>query len=240
MSCPAQMQVQAEIESLVSPTPNIMVDGISRAPISAQYGAGPHPAATPPPPSGGAGGGGWGDQPSYRPDMGYGGGGGYVYSGQGQGYSQGQDSRPTRGLDAVKPAWMTQSIGGDRIDAGAASEAASRDPSHFHDFWQYASYYGENAARAYYLQWSPPAGSRPPPGMIIPPDSNDGRTGPITGSGAEDMASKEAWERYEREMEEWNRLYGDGSGGSSVGSGSVSNGYGHAPDDQHSSKRGRY
>ena len=122
---------------------------------------------------------------------------------------------------------MTQSIGGDRIDTGAASEAASRDPSHFHDFWQYASYYGESAARSYYQQWSPPVGMRPPPGMVIP--SDDKRNGKNRVD-SEYLATREAWQKYERDMEEWNRLYGGGA----------SNGHRSSSDDQHASKRGRY
>lgn len=35
-------------------------------------------------------------------------------------------------------------------------------------FWQYAVYYGEAAARLYYGAWSPPEGTKPPEGYIIP------------------------------------------------------------------------
>ena len=219
------MQVKAEIESLVSPTPNIVVDGISRAPISAQYGAAPpQPASSPPPPSPGLGAsGGWNDYPSYRPaDVSY--GGGYNHQG-GRGY--GRDSRPARGLDAVKPAWMTQGVGGGDPAVNPSGGVPRDDPARFHDFWQYASYYGESAARSYYQQWSPPVGMRPPPGMVIP--SDDKRNGKNRVD-SEYLATREAWQKYERDMEEWNRLYGGGA----------SNGHRSSSDDQHASKRGRY
>jgi hypothetical protein len=47
--------------------------------------------------------------------------------------------------------------------------AAPTDPTaYYNDFWQYASYYGEVAARAYYGAWSPPEGTPPPEGIVIP------------------------------------------------------------------------
>lgn len=210
----AQMQVRAEIESLISPTPNIMVDGISRAPISAQYNTGPQQAsASPPPPVGGT----WSENPPYRPvDVSH---GGYGHHQGARGH--GQDARPSRGPEAVRPAWMTQGI--------SIRDATPHDgPDKFHDFWQYASYYGEGAARSYYQQWSPPIGARPPPGMVIPPDSKINEN---DGLDAEYLATKEAWAKYERDMEEWNRLYGGGGVNSS-----------HRPpqDDHHTSKRSRY
>jgi hypothetical protein len=45
----------------------------------------------------------------------------------------------------------------------------STDPTaYYNDFWRYASYYGEAAARAYYTAWSPPEGTPPPEGIILP------------------------------------------------------------------------
>ena len=45
----------------------------------------------------------------------------------------------------------------------------STDPTaYYNDFWHYASYYGEAAARAYYTAWSPPEGTPPPEGIILP------------------------------------------------------------------------
>lgn len=43
------------------------------------------------------------------------------------------------------------------------------DPAAYYtDFWLYASYYGEAAARLYYTQWSPPEGTLPPAGTVLP------------------------------------------------------------------------
>jgi far upstream element-binding protein len=50
-----------------------------------------------------------------------------------------------------------------------AAASAEQDPTaYYNDFWQYAQYYGEAAARAYYQAWSPPEGTSPPEGMVIP------------------------------------------------------------------------
>ena len=47
--------------------------------------------------------------------------------------------------------------------AAAAVPQVMPDPTaYYNDFWVYASYYGEAAARVYYQQWSPPEGSVPP------------------------------------------------------------------------------
>ena len=40
--------------------------------------------------------------------------------------------------------------------------------AYYADFWLYATYYGEPAARAYYTQWSPPEGTPAPPGTVLP------------------------------------------------------------------------
>ena len=57
---------------------------------------------------------------------------------------------------------------------GSNNNSSSIDPtSYYNDFWTYASYAGEAAARAYYTTWSPPVGTLPPNGIIIPViDSN--------------------------------------------------------------------
>lgn len=40
--------------------------------------------------------------------------------------------------------------------------------AYYADFWLYASYYGEPAARTYYTQWSPPEGTPAPAGTVLP------------------------------------------------------------------------
>ena len=47
--------------------------------------------------------------------------------------------------------------------------AVPTDPTAYYpDFWNYASLYGEEAARAYYTTWSPPVGTQPPEGIVLP------------------------------------------------------------------------
>ena len=56
------------------------------------------------------------------------------------------------------------------VDPAAAAAAVPTDPTAYYtDYWLYASYYGEAAARLYYTQWSPPEGTLPPPGTVLPP-----------------------------------------------------------------------
>ena len=44
--------------------------------------------------------------------------------------------------------------------AAATTSAVPTDPTaYYNDFWKYAEYYGEEAARVYYGAWSPPIGS---------------------------------------------------------------------------------
>lgn len=48
-------------------------------------------------------------------------------------------------------------------------DPATIDPTAYYpDFWNYASLYGEEAARLYYTTWSPPVGTEPPPGITLP------------------------------------------------------------------------
>lgn len=54
--------------------------------------------------------------------------------------------------------------------AAAVPEAVPSDPTaYYNDYWQYATYYGEAAARIYYGAWSPPEGTPPPAGVVVPP-----------------------------------------------------------------------
>lgn len=60
--------------------------------------------------------------------------------------------------------------------APAAATAPEQQPAHdayYEVFWQYAAYYGEEAARTHYGAWSPPVGT---------PNPNAATTAPITTS----------------------------------------------------------
>ena len=135
-----------------------------------------------------------------------------------------------------------------QTQAQAAPAKDHNDPTAYYtEFWQYAAYYGEAAARAYYKAWSPPEGTPPPAGVVLPAGSAattptaatttatntaDGSSSvaqpsssspssssspaavasTTTAEGAtptDEAAAREAWEKYEREMAEWKRLYGD-------------------------------
>jgi hypothetical protein len=80
--------------------------------------------------------------------------------------------------------------------AGAAPQSTDQiDPtSYYPDFWNYASYYGEAAARAYYTVWSPPEGTPPPQGMTIPvPVAADQNTNPTEATQAQVSQSVSPW-----------------------------------------------
>ena len=144
-----------------------------------------------------------------------------------------------------------------QVQTQAAPAKDHNDPTAYYtEFWQYATYYGEAAARAYYKAWSPPEGTPPPAGVVLPASasatttptaaaaaaaaphvssgdssadgasssSSTATTAPPSSSSTDasapaavadgaaptdDLAAKEAWEKYEREMAEWKRLYGD-------------------------------
>ena len=111
---------------------------------------------------------------------GYYGGGGYGFQQQSQ-----QQAYSGQGYGAASYGGYTAP------DAGiaGAQEAVPSDPTaYYNDYWLYATYYGEAAARVYYKEWSPPEGTLPPPGTILP-DPNAlaaaaaGSTAPIPTAG---------------------------------------------------------
>jgi far upstream element-binding protein len=50
------------------------------------------------------------------------------------------------------------------------TEVPTDPTAYYNDYWYYATFYGEAAARVYYGAWSPPEGTKPPEGMVIPTD----------------------------------------------------------------------
>lgn len=95
------------------------------------------------------------------------------------------------------------------------------DPtSYYNDFWTYASYAGEAAARAYYTTWSPPVGTLPPNGIVIPNDNNNniGNSNEVevvisnnSNVSTEDTYEKQR-EEYEKQYREWYEAYGKAQG----------------------------
>lgn len=84
-----------------------------------------------------------------------------------------------------------------------ATNPADIDPTaYYNDFWNYASYYGEAAARQYYTTWSPPEGTPPPEGMVIP------QSGPTAAGGDGSQLTEEQqadinrqWAEYYKQQE---------------------------------------
>jgi len=128
----------------------------------------------------GAGGGGYGQggggqyqqwgaqqqQQQQQQQAGYYGAGGYM-----------QQQQSAYGAQAYASGYAGYSA--DPAAAASAMAGAAADPSavptdptaYYNDFWLYASYYGEAAARLYYNQWSPPEGTPPPPGIVLPTEA---------------------------------------------------------------------
>jgi predicted RNA-binding protein YlqC (UPF0109 family) len=69
---------------------------------------------------------------------------------------------------AAAAALMTGSTSATTAET-AAAEVPTDPTAYYNDFWYYASFYGEAAARVYYGAWSP-EGTKPPEGMVIPAD----------------------------------------------------------------------
>lgn len=133
---------------------------------------------------------------------------------------------------AVAASYPYAATGTYPYSAGAAATTATSaevpsDPTaYYNDFWTYASYYGEAAARLYYTTWSPPAGTSPPPGVTVPPEQNSNTatfsttTTTATSTSAstndekkhEDKSAEAAWEKYRKEYKEWWVQYGKDSG----------------------------
>jgi far upstream element-binding protein len=97
------------------------------------------------------------------------------------------------------------------------------DPtSYYNDFWTYASYAGEAAARAYYTTWSPPVGTLPPNGIVIPNDNNNNNIGnnyevEVVASNISNVSSTEDTyekqrEEYEKQYREWYEAHGKAQG----------------------------
>jgi far upstream element-binding protein len=70
---------------------------------------------------------------------------------------------------AAAAALMTGSTSATTAET-AAAEVPTDPTAYYNDYWYYASFYGEAAARVYYGAWSPPEGTKPPEGMVIPAD----------------------------------------------------------------------
>jgi len=117
--------------------------------------------------------------------------------------------------------------------AAAATDAVTAVPTdptaYYNDFWKYAAYYGEAAARLYFDAWSPPVGTPPPEGITIPTTADvpasDAQQVSATKDNAvekdttqnettssETTSTADAWEAYKKQYSEWYEAYGKALG----------------------------
>ena len=105
--------------------------------------------------------------------------------------------------------------------AQAAMPAAATDhTAYYQEFWRYASYYGEAAARMYYTSWSPPVGTPPPPGIVLPQGApavaasnpyaaqQQGHQPQATAA----AGSNPSWDAYAKQYSQWYETHGRAMG----------------------------
>ena len=114
--------------------------------------------------------------------------------------------------------------------ASASAVQQQEDPTYYADYWNYASHYGERAARTYYSTWAPPVGTRPPPGVTVAKDmtaeelaaaASGNTTGSGSAAGATDTSKAEPseqdtktaeWDTYVKGYREWWVAHGKATG----------------------------
>jgi len=89
-------------------------------------------------------------------------------------------------------------------EAAVEEEEVPSDPTHFYGkFWEYASYYGEDAARSFYGEWSPPVGTFAPASAPAPGDAcGSSGIGSGSGNGKSDAVKSESERKTGEEREE--------------------------------------
>ena len=114
--------------------------------------------------------------------------------------------------------------------AQAAMPAAPTDhTAYYQEFWRYASYYGEAAARMYYTSWSPPVGTPPPPGIMLPQGAPAAGMAPAAAGNpyaaqqqpqaaaavsttAAGAGSNPSWDAYAKQYSQWYETHGRAMG----------------------------
>ena len=133
-------------------------------------------------------------------------------------YGQQQQHAAQYGQYYDPNAAYSQAYGVAATSKGQTAEVAPTDPTAYYDaFWQYAAYYGEAAARAYYTAWSPPVGTAPPAGVVIPADpaASAAASASVVASDTSADANSEktkAWGEYEKQYREWYEAHGKAIG----------------------------
>lgn len=135
--------------------------------------------------------------------------GGDYYGGSGYGdYGYGAAAYGAYDYSAAQQPYYggaTASASASTGQEATSSEATPTDPTaYYKDFWAYASYYGEAAARAYYTTWSPPEGTPPPEGITLPaapaPATSEGPQQGGQDANADPEAAAKAWEEYNKQV----------------------------------------
>jgi len=78
-------------------------------------------------------------------------------------YAQEQAWTPQQEFVQEKPSAPHTAINGDQ------QQTEYKPEDYINDFWNYAGWYGEEAARLYYGDYAPPLGTPPPPHIQLPP-----------------------------------------------------------------------
>jgi len=83
--------------------------------------------------------------------------------------------------------------------------APAVDTTYYSDYWNYASHYGEKAARLYYTVWAPPVGTPPPHGVAVAKDMSPAELAAAAASstGAVGAAAGKAPSGSNEDTEEW-------------------------------------
>ena len=106
------------------------------------------------------------------------------------------------------------------------SAAPTDHTAYYQEFWRYASYYGEAAARMYYTSWSPPVGTPPPPGIMLPQGAPAAGMAPAASAGnpyaaqqqghqpqaAAGAGSNPSWDAYAKQYSQWYETHGRAMG----------------------------
>mmetsp|Transcript_23077 Transcript_23077/g.33798 ORF Transcript_23077/g.33798 Transcript_23077/m.33798 type:complete len:609 (-) Transcript_23077:193-2019(-) len=133
---------------------------------------------------------------------------GGAYYGYGQQQPQQQADGATGSYyDATSAHAQQQGADG---SAAAAQPDLSDPTAYYKDFWNYAAYYGEAAARAYYTTWSPPEGTPPPEGIVLPPSQPSAENGQAAAPTGEAQAGQQQYDEaamkaYNEQYAEWYR-----------------------------------
>ena len=85
---------------------------------------------------------------------------------------QGQQGQGQQQAPAPDGAQQEGTAAATEAASGGSGEATADPTMYYTAFWEYYSAYGEDLARQYYGDWSPPVGTAPPAGVSAPPSAD--------------------------------------------------------------------